>query len=116
MQHIGRESSAWVVSVAPSVEDDDIPADFPERERIAPGKGDWLHPGNGIICSPTGLIVAGPQRRQKGLLAADIDLHEVRAARRAFDVAGHYARPDIYRLTVDRSAKEPVSFIDPFQG
>ncbi len=113
MQHIGRESSAFVVGVSLTLEDDDFPADFPQRQRTAPGKGNWLHPGNGIICSPEGNIVAGPMRRKKGLLMADIDLSEVRLARQKFDVVGHYARPDIYRLIVDRSSKMPVSFIDP---
>jgi nitrilase len=112
MQHIGRESSAWVVGIGPTMEDHDIPADFPARDRITPGAGGWAEPGNGIICAPTGKIVAGPMRRQKGFLAADIDLDEVRSARRTFDVVGHYARPDIYRLTVDRSPKAPVTLLD----
>lgn len=112
MQHIGRESSAWVIGVGPTMEDHDIPADYPARDKIAPGAGNWVEPGNGIICSPTGKIVAGPMRRQKGLLSADIDLEEVRTARQAFDVVGHYARPDIYRLTVDRSPRLPVTLLD----
>ncbi len=112
MQHIGRESSAWVIGVGPTMEDHDIPADYPARDKIAPGEGDWVEPGNGIICSPTGQIVAGPMRRQKGLLSADIDLEQVRLARRTFDAVGHYARPDIYRLTVDRSARAPVTLVD----
>lgn len=112
MQHIGREGSTWVVGVGPTMEDHDIPADYPARDRIAPGAGKWVEPGNGIICSPTGQIAAGPMRRQKGFLAADIDLAEVRNARRTFDAAGHYARPDIYRLTVDRTARTPVTFAE----
>jgi nitrilase len=110
MQHIAREGGAWVIGVDPTIEDDDFPADFPARDKIAPGKGNWLHPGNGIICSPSGLVVAGPMRRQKGFLSADIDLEEVQIARRVFDVVGHYSRPDIYQLTVDKSAKLPVTF------
>jgi nitrilase len=113
MQHIARESSAWVIGVGPAMEDSDFPADFPEREAIAPGEGHWLHPGNGIICAPSGIVIAGPMRCKKGLLSADIDLEEVRIARRVFDVVGHYARPDIYRLTVDRTERLPVSFTDP---
>ena len=69
-------------------------------------------PGNGIICSPFGEIIAGPMRQEKGLLKADIDLDDVRSARRTFDVAGHYSRPDIFKLEVDREPRSPVTFIN----
>ena len=112
MQHIGREGSTWVIGVGPTVEDSDIPSDLVARDRIAPGEGAWAAPGNGIVCSPLGEIVAGPMFREKGLLATDIDLEEVRLARRTFDVVGHYSRPDIFRLNVDRSPRAAV-VVDP---
>ena len=112
MQHIGREASAFVIGVAPALEDSDIPLDLPSRDSISPAKGEWLMPGNGIICSPLGEIIAGPMRQEKGLLRADIDLDDVRSARRTFDVAGHYSRPDIFKLEVDREPRSPVTFIN----
>ena len=59
---------------------------------------------------PGGKIVAGPLRREAGILYADIDLDAVAAARRRIDVAGHYARPDVFRLHVNRQRQSPVSF------
>lgn len=113
MQHIGRESSAFVIGVGPAIEDSDIPKDFPSRDQIAPGPNQWLSPGNGIVCSPLGEIVAGPMREEKGFLRAEIDLDDVRSARRTFDVVGHYSRPDIFKLTVNRQPLSPVSFEPP---
>lgn len=112
MQHIGKEGSVFTIAVAPTMEAHDLPEDFPARQKIAPSDKGWMEPGNGIICSPTGKIIAGPMRRQKGLLAADINLEDVRLARRTFDVVGHYARPDLYRLSVDRTPQSPVTFLD----
>jgi nitrilase len=50
--------------------------------------------------------------REKGLLFADIDPTAVAAARRSFDAAGHYARPDVFTLTVNRTPQRPVVFAD----
>ncbi|MCV2867714.1 carbon-nitrogen hydrolase family protein [Defluviimonas sp. WL0002] len=109
MRHIGREGSCFVVSVAPTVEVSDLPKDLPSYAEYA-GDDDWVATGNGIICDPMGDIIAGPMPKEKGLLTADIDVGRVREARRAFDVMGHYSRPDIFQLSVNRSKMPPVKF------
>ena len=57
-----------------------------------------------------GGVEAGPMHAEKGLLSAEIDVARARASRRKFDVAGHYARPDIFTLSVNRAAQPPVRF------
>lgn len=109
MQHIGREGSCFVIGVASTLEADDIPDDLPPHKPNKRAEG-WLVTGNGIICGPLGDILAGPMREQKGFLTSDVDLNQICQARRSFDVVGHYSRPDIFQLSVDRSAKTPVSF------
>lgn len=111
MQHIGREGSCFVIGVASTIEASDIPEDLPPHKPGAPAEG-WLVPGNGIICGPRGDVLAGPMREEKGFLSADIDLAQIRQARRSFDVVGHYSRPDIFQLSVDRSEKSPVNLSD----
>ena len=105
MQHIAREGRVWVVGVNPALHRDQIPQDLPERHRIAPEPrpedGDWVEPGNSVICNPNGELVAGPLRLEEGILTATIDLHQVAEVRRLFDPTGHYHRPDVFSLTVD---------------
>ena len=57
-----------------------------------------------------GKIVAGPLREALGILYAQIDLERVAVARRALDVVGHYARPDLFQLHVNAKPGQPVVF------
>ena len=59
---------------------------------------------------PFGGPVAGPLQRKQEVLYADIDPARAAHARRSFDVAGHYARPDIFHLSVNRAPMPPVTF------
>ena len=87
-----------------------IPDSFPEKDAIFPDPEEWVNPGDSVIVAPGGALVAGPLRQEYGVLRADIDLDRVVSARRAFDVAGHYARPDIFQLHVNAQPLEPVVF------
>ena len=63
-----------------------------------------------MVVAPGGRILAGPMHEQKGILYAEVDPTAVAAARRTMDVAGHYARPDIFTLTIDREPHPPATF------
>ena len=67
MRHIAREGRCYVLGVN-SRHVDQIPADFPDRERVwraENGDGEWVEPGNSVIVGPTGEILAGPARLRK---------------------------------------------------
>ncbi len=108
MRHIAAEGRCWVLGAGYAHNVREIPADFPHRAEIWPDPDAWLNPGDSVIVAPGGAIVAGPLRREYGVLVADIDPTLSAAARRTLDVAGHYGRPDVFRLTVDRSPRLPV--------
>ena len=105
MRHIAREGRVWVVGVNPVLRRDQIPTDLPDHQRIAPEPdpedGDWIEPGNSVICDPSGELVAGPLRHAEGILTAEIDLSLSIELRRLFDPTGHYNRPDVFQLSVD---------------
>ncbi|PSL18169.1 nitrilase-related carbon-nitrogen hydrolase [Shimia abyssi] len=112
MQHVAREGGYWVIDCATALEASDIPTDIPYFDKLFPNKDEWINPGDVVIYKPFGGICAGPMRREKGFLTAEINVEEARASRRKFDASGHYACPDVFSLSVDRQMKPPVAFFD----
>lgn len=106
MRHIAFEGRCFVASAVQYMTREDAPADCPVE--AAPGA--VLIRGGSIIVGPLGNILAGPVYDEETVLCADIDLAELPRAKYDFDVVGHYARPDIFALSVDTRAKPPVSF------
>ena len=108
MRHIAHEGRCFVISAcqvqpSPRALGIDVPGWDADRPLIR---------GNSVIVGPLGEVLAGPLQGQAGLLAAQIDLEELVRARYDFDVVGHYARPDVFSLQVDRRAKSTVMFQD----
>ncbi|MEO1951138.1 carbon-nitrogen hydrolase family protein [Thioclava sp.] len=110
MQHIAREGGCWVLGCATSLEASDVPADLPYRDELFPDDNEWINPGDAVVYKPFGSLHAGPMRKEKGLLVATVDVDAARASRRKFDVSGHYARPDVFTLNVNRAKQSPISF------
>ncbi len=102
MQHIAREARCWVLSCGVALERSDFPKDFPNIDELYPEDEQWINPGDSVVVAPSGDIVAGPLSKEKGYLLVDIDLDLAANAKRALDVAGHYSRPDIFKLEVNK--------------
>jgi nitrilase len=110
LRHIAREGGCWVIGTATAMQGSDVPTDFPDRDRLfAPEE--WINDGGAVVIKPGGTVQAGPSNREKGILYTEIDTEAVGQARRSLDVCGHYARPDIFALTVNRKPSEPVVFL-----
>ncbi|MGB6213431.1 carbon-nitrogen hydrolase family protein [Pseudomonas mandelii] len=112
MRHIALEGRCWVLGSGTALRGSDIPEDFPARMQLFADPDEWINDGDSVVVSPQGRVVAGPLHREAGILYADIDVALVAPARRALDVTGHYARPDIFELHVRRSPAIPVHYID----
>jgi len=99
MQHIAREGGLFVISTCMVLRMDDIPDEY-DFKKLYPEGREWINTGNSCIIAPNGKILAGPLEAEEGILYADIDLQQIIAAKRMFDVAGHYARPDVFSFSV----------------
>ncbi|ALX41327.1 nitrilase [Burkholderia humptydooensis] len=108
MRHIAHEGRCFVVSacqIQPSPAE--LGIDVPGWDGDRP-----LINGGSVIVGPLGDVLAGPLRGQAGLVVAEIDTDDLVRARYDFDVVGHYARPDVFSLSVDERAKRSVEFKD----
>ena len=111
LRHIAREAGCWVIGTATALQGSDIPTDFPERDKLYK-TDEWINNGDAVVINPGGAVIAGPLHREKSILYAEIDREAARRARRSLDVCGHYGRPDIFSLTVNRRPLYPVEFSD----
>jgi predicted amidohydrolase len=113
MQHIACEGRCFVLAAGQYAVRSDYPDDYPIAGDV--GRDEVLSRGASMIVSPLGEILAGPEVGGEAILRAEIDLARVAEGKYDFDVTGHYARPDIFRLTVDEQAR-PAVVTEPGDG
>ena len=99
MQHIAFEGRCFVLSAVQYLRRGDCPPDYPATEGDDPAT--VLIRGGSVIVNPQGVILAGPDYSGETILTAEVDLNEVVEGKFDLDVTGHYARPDVFRLSVD---------------
>jgi len=102
MQHIAREGGLFVISACMALKLDNIPDDY-EFKKLYPDGREWINTGNSCIIAPNGQLLAGPLEAEEGVLYADIDLNQIIATKRMFDVVGHYSRPNVFSFHIKKS-------------
>jgi nitrilase len=108
LRHIAKEGRVFVIGVAPLLRGSDVPEEIPGRDMWG-GEDDWMNRGYSTIVGPGGEMLAGPLVEQEGILYAELDPAVARSSRMEFDPVGHYARPDVFRLTVDERPRPPAA-------
>ncbi|MCU0633714.1 MAG: carbon-nitrogen hydrolase family protein [Gemmatimonadaceae bacterium] len=104
MVHVACEGRCFVLSSNQYVTRDMLPADLPDAEALRTGPG-ILCRGGSVIVSPMGEVLAGPLYDREGILTARLDLAQIVEGRFDLDVTGHYARPDVFQLHVERARR-----------
>ncbi len=106
MRHIALEGRCFVLGCNQYARRSDYPADYPAIQGDDPST--VMSRGGSCIVDPLGRVLAGPAFDGPAILDAELDLDEIARGKFDFDVAGHYARPDVFRLVVNEAATPAV--------
>ena len=107
LRHIALEGRCFVLGCNQYVRKDMYPDGLETAEELE-GWPDVLCRGGSAIYGPLGELLGGPLWDEEGIVTADLDVEAVARAKFDFDATGHYARPDVFRLTVDERPRSAV--------
>ncbi|WP_371396466.1 carbon-nitrogen hydrolase family protein [Fretibacter rubidus] len=112
MPVLAKEGRSYCVGVSAIFRADDVPDDMPYAAQIKAGLSDMPANGGSCIAAPDGSWVLPPLVGETAIRYAELDPAFVRRERQNFDPSGHYSRPDVTRLVVNRTRQSLVSFED----
>ena len=111
LRHIACEGRCFVLGCNQYMTKEMYPDDLKELKELDEQPEIMCRGGSAII-SPLGKVLAGPLYDQEGILFADLDLGAIARSKFDFDVVGHYARPDVFQLSVNEKPSISVVAVD----
>lgn len=111
-RHIAKELRGYVISVSGLMRPADFPEETPHLDLILANSDGFLANGGTCIAAPDGSWVVEPVIEREELITAVIDHKHVREERQNFDPVGHYSRPDVTQLIVNRQRQSTLILND----
>ncbi len=105
IKHIALEGRCFVFSSCQYLTTNDYPANFKISKTATKN---IIMKGGSCIISPLGEVLATAENKKKVIIYAEINLDEIVKGKYDFDVVGHYSRPDIFKLKINKKSKKPV--------
>jgi nitrilase len=115
LRHIAKEGRVYVIGCCIALRSADIPDRFEYKEKFYSGAREWINEGDSAIVNPDGEFIAGPVRMKEEILYAEVDPAQMRGPKWMLDVAGHYARPDVFELIVHRKSHPMIQVAEEKQ-
>jgi nitrilase len=109
---VARESRSYVLSASSPMTKADVPEDVPHYDVLMQSEGDVFTNGGSCIAGPDGEWLAEPVKDKEVLITVEIDHEMIRKERQNFDPSGHYARPDVFTLHVNRERQSMIKLSD----
>lgn len=109
---IARESRSYVISVSALMRKDDFPKNTPYLDKILEKAPDVLADGGSCIAGPDGEWLVEPVVDKEGIIYHTLDFNRVYEERQNFDPVGHYSRPDVTKLTINRERQSTIEIKD----
>ncbi|WP_340199795.1 carbon-nitrogen hydrolase family protein [Ascidiimonas sp. W6] len=109
---IARESRSYVISVSSLMRITDFPEATPHLDLLKKRSPEILANGGSCIAGPDGEWIISPVLNREGVILKTIDFKRIYEERQNFDPSGHYSRPDVTHLSVNRERQSVVSFND----
>lgn len=107
---IAQEGRSYAISVSSLMRRSDFPANTPHLDVILENCPEYLGNGGSCIAGPDGKWILEPVPLKEGLLIETLDFNRILEERQNFDPVGHYSRPDVLQLKVNRERQSSVSF------
>lgn len=108
---LALEGRSYVLAASGLMRPEDVAA-APLADALLEGAPAFFANGGSAIAAPDGDWVVEPVVGEERLVFAELDHARVREERHNFDVAGHYSRPDVTQLTVNRKRQATALFVD----
>lgn len=105
---IAQESRSYVIGVSGIFRPEDIPDDFPHADKMRSATQNILADGGSCVVAPDGTWVVEPIINREELIITDIDHKRVREERQNFDPSGHYSRPDVLSLNINKERQSVI--------
>ncbi|HEV8448836.1 MAG TPA: carbon-nitrogen hydrolase family protein [Gemmatimonadaceae bacterium] len=104
-RHYAFEGRCFVLAAASLMRASALPPELEPHASKVRSPDDWVLRGGSAVIGPDGRYLVEPCFDRPGLIVSDIDLGRVREERMTLDVSGHYHRPELLRLEIDRSTR-----------